>query len=103
MKGIDCQTCTVEMQKVRGCKTPLEKPLKIGGFETFKCPRKHLDIDMYELIEAYYHFQNGRLPFAGTWLDQPAKIMLAIQEVGKEITKYQKEENISWSKVNLTS
>ena len=42
-------------------------------------------------LDAYGHYMNGYLPFPGGWIDQPSKIMQAINVVGAEFSKLEKE------------
>lgn len=50
----------------------------IDGIEVTKCPLKEVQPGIWNYVEAYNQYKNGFLPNPGGWLDQPAKMLEAI-------------------------
>jgi hypothetical protein len=76
--GLSCRACNTQIKVVRGC-------------EQGKCPVKMVTADSKFYLEAYGHYMNGYLPLPGGWMDQPSKMLQAINVVGAEFAKLEKE------------
>ena len=58
------------------------------GTEIFRCPSRIIRKDVKMYIDLYYDFKKGWLPFQGTKMQQPAKLM----EIFDIIETLQKKE-----------
>lgn len=77
--GVDCRTCFSGLQKQRGCNEPIDRKIKVGRFESYRCPRVYLKGEVFNYIDAYEFYQKGMLPHEGGYLKQPMKFMQAMR------------------------
>lgn len=73
LHGLDCNRCSAQLQRVRGCKGSKRRILE--GFEINQCPLKYVTPIQLVQIEAYRQYKNGFLPEAGGWMAQTMKFI----------------------------
>jgi hypothetical protein len=87
----DCHICTDNQKKGRGCNDVPQSPYTIDGKELDRCPRRYYTPEVGNYIFLYQHYEKGHLFIAGGVADQPHKYLLAMQMIGSEIEKTQRE------------
>lgn len=77
-----CQTCTATDKEVRGCFTKSRAPVMAHGIKgsTNICPVIDWH-DVGEYLKVYTYWNKGHYPNAGTWADQPHKLVLAMEYI----------------------
>ncbi len=89
--NVDCAHCNDQIKEIRGCVKPLASPkiVRVGNetIEFDRCPQTVIKGNIAFFIEAYGFYKNGYLPNAGTWLDQPIKLLQAFNVIGEYIDK----------------
>jgi len=83
-----CHACTESMQKVRGC-NGLEESRELDGtdVEVDRCPVKAISAFARNVMSMNVFYSRGFLPYAGGFLDQPAKLMDALELFARELCK----------------
>lgn len=69
------------------------RPQTIEGIDVTKCPMLYADAGAMEMIRAYSMFEQGILPNAGGWLDQPIKFVQAMTIIGNQVDKMREEKS----------
>lgn len=97
LKGHDCETAPPAMQKQEGCHEP--KPEHecwyFEGLKFERCPAYYVNRAaawIRDAFQIYAWADKGLLPFPGTWLDQPSKIIDVLEIIGALITKKADDE-----------
>lgn len=90
--GLNCQNCTEILKGCRGCNSKGTQPFIFDGTELLRCPIKLITPFSQFCIKYYQYFQRGFLPFEGTIMHQPAKLMEAFDIIEREIDKNKKEK-----------
>jgi len=90
MNGVDCQCCTDSLKRVRGCDGGVS--LFIDGESIDRCPGRYLTHSIMGVLQCVRHYKNGFLPYPGTWLEQPSKLVQAIDFVDSTIERISKEK-----------
>lgn len=90
--GPYCHNCTDHMKESRGCISKPLQPYLYNGKEFPRCPVKMIT-PLSRFCQKYYrYFQKGFLPFEGTIMHQPAKLMEAFDIIEDTIARLQREE-----------
>lgn len=90
--GLDCQHCTEQLKKHRGCNSKPLQPYLLDGKELPRCPIKMITPFTNFCIKYYQYFQKGFLPFEGTIMHQPAKLMEAFDIIERETDRLKEEK-----------
>ena len=93
--GLDCHNCHLnpQLQKFRGCLEPAEQPVfEFEGEKLYRCPSKLLRKDIDIFIDIYDEYKEGHLPFPGSVVEQPIKIMQIIRIIKSAEIRVQKEK-----------
>ena len=89
--NVNCDTCNDQIKEIRGCTKPLTSPKRITVgkeiVEFDRCPQKVIKGNIAFFLEAYGFYKSGYLPNAGTWLDQPIKLLQAFNVISAYIDK----------------
>ncbi len=88
--NLNCQKCTEEQKKWRGCNGGAKQPYIIDGIEVEFCPVKLINPMTYKYLEYYHYYKQNLLPFGGTILNQPAKLLDIFRILDKELNKEKK-------------
>ena len=80
---MDCQYCTDQQKKVRGCEEETGNIL-IAGKVQRRCPLKTIPSYICNYIQAYNYYQKGFLPNAGSWQDESEKVIQAFNIIENE-------------------
>ncbi len=80
-KAWNCNAClATSMEKLRlkkGCLGSVKVKYRLGEFKLKTCVGNLFDPTASALIGAYFQFKNGIMPYAGSYMEQPAKILEA--------------------------
>jgi len=96
-KGLDCQTCTEQQKKVRGCKEDTATGYLLEDEVLKRCPLALINYETFAYLQIYNLCENFRkLPFSGSFAVQPAKVMIAFNFI-KQL--YIKKHNASIEKM----
>lgn len=82
--GLNCRKCTAQMKEYRGCDGQPKQPFVFQGEELPKCPIKLINSTSFFYIQMYGYFEKGFLPFEGSILRQPVKILQAFDVIERE-------------------
>jgi len=88
--NLDCQKCTEEQKKWRGCNGGAKQPYIIESEEIDFCPVKLINPMTYRYLEMYHYYKQNMLPFGGTILTQPAKLLDIFKVIEKELNRGKK-------------
>lgn len=80
VRGHDCETASPEVKKLKGCDERLPEHLQwqFMGFKFDRCFNYYLRESsdfVQEAMDIFSWREKGFLPFQGTWLDQPNKVI----------------------------
>lgn len=80
LKGHDCETAQAPLQKSEGCleSKPKHERWTFDGYEFDRCPAYYVKRAEEWLQDAFgiWRWKNlGFLPWPGTWMDQPNKVI----------------------------
>lgn len=81
----ECHTCTAPLKAKWGCDTDTPYPVIIDDEQVFRCPRRPFLEDptwFNAIFMSSSYMEKGMLTEEGTWIDQPAKLVEALQVVG---------------------
>jgi len=94
---LDCQSCSEEQKKDRGCieDSPIPNRWEISGMFFNRCPLSIITEQSLEYLEAYKLFRMGILPYQRGWLHQSHKFVEAIKVIDQEILKLKDSETRS--------
>ncbi len=81
---LNCRKCTNELKGFRGCNGKPEQPFIFQGKDLDRCPLKLITPESFWLIKLHNYFEQGFLPFEGSILRQPAKILEAFDIIDRE-------------------
>ena len=97
--NLDCQACTGNLKKARGCTEEAPVPMfDLDGKEYCRCPLKIITRQSMEYIRFYSFFRDGYLPNAGGIMDQPAKFLDAMSMIESVLAETQEEMRKKWRK-----
>ena len=85
--NLDCRKCTKEEKKWRGCEGGAKQPYVIDGEESEFCPVRLINPMTYKYLDMYHYYKQGWLPFGGTILTQPAKLLDLFKIIEKELNR----------------
>lgn len=87
VEGLDCQHCSEEMKKDRGCVDDAAIPgrWEIDGVKYQRCPLKIITPQSYNLIQAYWLFKMRFLPNGTGWLNETSKFITAMQTIDRYV------------------
>lgn len=89
-KDFNCSSClsrydnrtdgvelTARLRKLKGCESKMDKPIHHINREIkfSRCIGNFFDQPSVFLVEAHRNYERGVLPFAGSLMDQPNKVM----------------------------
>lgn len=76
LRGHDCKTASREVRRLMGCDEPLPNPWVFDGLTFERCPSFYVKSSwLTHAFEMYNWIEKGFLPFPGTYLDQPNKVI----------------------------
>ena len=85
----DSEKLIEQKKKIKGCSKPVKRNVfSYNGVDFKKCPANFTNKSISELFTAYFNFKNGLLPFNGSLMDQPYKII----EIFNVIDSYMEHE-----------
>lgn len=70
----------------------VEDAWELDGESIRRCPMAIVTDQSIEYVRVYNFFQKGYLPNPGGWLDQPAKLIEAIEFIETEMQRIDREE-----------
>lgn len=84
---LDCRRCSERQKLERGCvdDSPIPGKWQIDDWHFQRCPVRLITQQSLEYIKAYRMFDKGYLPNPGTWLNQSAKFIEAMEIIEREI------------------
>ena len=93
---LDCRNCSEEEQVLNGCVTdsPYQDAwcIEHRGLSFNRCPLKIVTRQSMLYIDAYHHLKLGHgFPGPGTWREQSAKFMAAINIIEQEVLVLRRE------------
>jgi len=62
-------------QKVKGCISTPRTNYKVEGFKINKCLGNFTSREVYSYFEMFKVYERGIMPFEGSMMDQPAKLI----------------------------
>jgi len=89
---VGCHGC------LAGKKTPCEYEVpgqefwKFEGKQYQGCPFKQVTDLSVNFLRAYNFYKNGFLPNTGSWLEQPAKFIEAVEVIENELAEMRQEQ-----------
>ena len=89
--NLDCHKCTEQVKEFRGCYGKPKQPFIFDGKELDRCPLKLLTPETYFYISMHNYFEKGFLPYSGTILQQPAKMLDAFNVIDKHKERLEKD------------
>ncbi len=83
VKGHDCKTASPAVKRLMGCDEPLHHPWVFDGLSFERCPNFYAEDSVWltQVFETYNWTQKGFLPYPGTYLDQPNKVIELVNYV----------------------
>jgi len=89
----NCQECTAQDKRFRGCENEATGPgIELNGKRIKRCPVKLIHPIIWEWINLYSHYKQGHLYYAGGVIDQPAKYLQVMSIIGGLVDEHQAEE-----------
>ena len=85
--NLNCQDCNAAAQKYRGCNGEPTHPYIFEGEPLDRCPVKLISPISTWILNSYWFFKQGFLPFTGTHLDQPVKLTEAWKIISNKETE----------------
>jgi hypothetical protein len=82
----ECHKCSASLKKQWGCSTDTMLPVLIDNEQLTRCPRRpFLENPLWynAIFQSSAYQEKGMLTEPGTWLDQPAKLIQALQVVSQ--------------------
>ena len=89
---LDCQNCTTQMKKERGCNADGIVPFYLDEKRYMRCPIKLVSNKSWQYIYAYSFFKKGILPNGKGWNFETEKYLSAMITLDTEISKVQQEK-----------
>ena len=95
---LDCRRCSQTDKIEKGCDedSPIPGVWKLKEWEFQRCPLKLVTRKSLEYVLAYIYYSNGYLPNPGGWMEQPQKLLSALEIIERELeairqSKYDKQ------------
>ena len=83
--SLNCRNCLKGQRTACEFEIPGQDVWEINGEQFRGCPFKIVTRQSASFLRAFYFFRKGYLPNAGTWLEQPAKMLDAFEVIDKEL------------------
>lgn len=80
-----------KMRKIKGCYGIARQKAKLENIEFHTCMGNFYHPSARSLIDVYYKYQNGVMPFSGPYMEQPAKILEIFEVLEGLINEQQRE------------
>jgi len=95
--GLNCQKCSKEEKKYRGCTEKGTHPyfFEINGesIKLSRCPLKLVHPVMFEHLQWYSYYKKGHLPFNKSIGEHPAKLLEIFDIIDNELQIIEKEKH----------
>ena len=88
---MNCRECLEGKKKLCEFEVPGQETWKFEAKEK-GCPFEQVSNLSANFLRAYNFYKNGFLPNQGSWLEQPAKFIEAIEIIENELTEIRQEE-----------
>ncbi len=72
---LNCQSCNDAQKIFRGCNGNGKLTFKYEDKVIDVCPRRLVTHQTSEYVQQYYWFKRKMLPFPGSWMQHPAKLI----------------------------
>jgi len=84
-----CSECREKgLQKLRFCEADAPySVIEINGDEYKRCPVQYVTAESMEALNMYLFYNDGHLPRAGGFLDQPNKVMEQLQIIANQVAE----------------
>ena len=82
--GFNCRDCNEHKQVFRGCNG---NPRQKLDWSPDICPVKQIDRNINVYFELYGHYKDGYLPYPGTIMQQPSKLLSIFNIIDSEKNK----------------
>ena len=82
---MNCHNCLQGRKTVCEFEVAGQEVWEIRGTRYTGCPFKLVTKQSALILKAFQWYQKGYLPNAGTWLDQPAKLLDAFEIIEREL------------------
>lgn len=106
----DCNRCTAQQKRVRGCFTDSPTPMKFDGERVKRCPRRPLleEPDRYaSIFAAYRSYMKGQFPDPGPLHAQAHPFVVYMQIVEDAVAEAEKDrerrEHLAGARKNALS
>lgn len=88
---MSCRNCLRGRKTVCEFEVPGQEIWEINGEQFTGCPFKIVTRQSAGFLRAFVFYRNGYLPNPGTWLEQPAKFLDAVELIEKELKDMEAE------------
>jgi len=89
---VNCRRCLGEKKNSCEFEVPGQESWKFEGKEYKGCPFKQVTQTTANFLRAYNFYKNGFLPNEGSWLEQPAKFIEAMEVIDNELAEIKQEQ-----------
>lgn len=87
-----CHGCLAGKKTSCEFEVPGQEFWKFEGKQYRGCPFKQVTKESADFLRAYNFYKNGYLPNSGSWLEQPAKFIEAIETIENELAQIRQDE-----------
>lgn len=88
---MNCRSCLKGRKTVCEFEVPGQEVWELNGKRYTGCPFRIVTRQSAGYLKAFMFYKNGYLPNPGTWLDQPAKLLDALEIIEKELRDMEAE------------
>lgn len=88
---MNCRSCLKGKKTVCEFEVPGQEVWELNGERYTGCPFRIVTRQSAGYLKAFVFYKNGYLPNPGTWLDQPAKFLDALEIIEKELRDMEAE------------
>jgi hypothetical protein len=89
--SVNCRNCLKGRKTVCEFEVPGQEVWELNGERYTGCPFMIVTRQSAGYLKAFVFYKNGYLPNPGTWLDQPAKLLDALEIIEKELRDMEAE------------
>lgn len=89
---MNCRGCLEGKKKLCEFEVPGQETWKFEGREYKGCPFEQVSSLSANFLRAYNFYKNGFLPNEGSWLEQPAKFIEAVEVIENELAEIKQEQ-----------
>jgi hypothetical protein len=98
-KFFNCEFCKKKYgqayrDKKKACAIKSQKPIfeTENGIKYYRCPANFANFSIMHFIDMVKHFRNGVMPFSGSMMEQPNKVIEVLNLIDRILIKNENEE-----------